>query len=45
MNIFSMKSKKLKKSVPLQKICRFEVKNIHFKLIDNKLPFIYEKNS
>jgi len=40
-----MKSKKLKKSVPLQKICRFEVKNIHFKLIDNKLPFIYEKNS
>ncbi len=45
LNIFSMKTEKLKKSVPLQKICRFEIKNTHFKLTDNKLPFIYEKNS
>lgn len=34
MNIFSMKTEKLKKSVPLQKICRFELINIDFKLID-----------
>jgi len=45
MIIFYIKTKKLKKSVPLQKNCRFEGKNTHFKLIDKKLPFIYEKNS